>query len=97
MRRHEHLLRRLYQCSGFRGPQREGILSWAVRELDTLVVWRTGGGKTAMFAFAAGTGARGPDHPSSSCFVLVLRNIRTVALHSHIDGRKPGMQDDLWQ
>ena len=37
----------------FRGVQADALLEWGVRRRDAVVVWRTGGGKTAIFAIPA--------------------------------------------
>ena len=46
-------LRRMFGHQDFRGVQADALLEWGVRRRDAVVVWRTGGGKTAIFAIPA--------------------------------------------
>lgn len=50
---HRQLLRRSYQHEAFRGVQEEAFLEWSVRSRNCVVVWKTGGSKTALFGLSA--------------------------------------------
>ena len=89
MAAHLVLLQRLFGHGSFRGPQASAILHWGIRKEDTVVVWRTGGGKTILFALTACL------HPGLTVVVLPLislindmqrvlvkHNIRAAAMHS---------------
>ena len=46
-------LRRTFGHQDFRGVQADALLECGVRRRDAVVAWRTGGGKTAIFAIPA--------------------------------------------
>jgi RecQ family ATP-dependent DNA helicase len=86
---HLELLKRLFGHASFRGPQASAILHWGIRKKDAVVVWRTGGGKTVLFALTACV------HPGITVVVLplisliddmqrvlVAHHVRAAALHS---------------
>lgn len=50
---HRVYLRGIFKHGSFRGVQEQALLEWSVRGRDTVVVWRTGGGKSALFAIPA--------------------------------------------
>lgn len=83
------MLHKLYGHIAFRGPQEEVVRSWGAHKKDTVLVWRTGGGKTATFVLTATLipGVVVVLSPLLSLIddmhrSLVARGIRAFSLHS---------------
>jgi len=82
---HRRCLSHVYKYDCFRGVQERAILEWSVRGRDTIVVWRTGGGKSVLFAVPALF-----HHTSTTVVILpliaLIEDVYQQLLQRHIMG-----------
>ena len=53
LEKHRYMMELAFKVPSFRGVQPDVILYSAIREQDVVAVWKTGGGKTMLFAVPA--------------------------------------------